>query len=485
MARFNTAVASTTVRTVNLAGGEAFQEDARLELASILVTSMVQDQFYRSAEGGMARLVELLQAVLPLFAAKAAVFARNEFGMRSISHVVAGEIALSVHGERWTRPFFNAVIRRPDDMTEILSYVIAKQGRRPLPNALKDGLARAFGKFDTFQLARYRQDDKAVSMVDVVNLVHPKPTERNAEALQGLVAGTLREASTFESALSAAGNVEGGDEAAGEAKSEAWATLITEKTIGQLALLRNLRNIAQQSPESIPAALELLVDEERIKRSLILPFRYSTAADQIAELPQARTIMEALDRAATAALTNVPRMTGRTLVVVDDSGSMTTAKVGRGDTLVADAAALFGAALYGSQDADLMLFDTTARYVTPRSTGVLGRQHEIRSVMHGGGTDFNAIFPAIIGEYERIIILSDMQGWVGFHAPTAAFEAYAQRATKRPHVYSWDLAGYGALQLPQPQVYAMAGFSEKVFEVMALLEGDRNALVSRIDAVTF
>ena len=36
---------------------------------------------------------------------------------------------------------------------------------------------------------------------------------------------------------------------------------------------------------------------------------------------------------------------------------------------------------------------------------------------------------------------------------------------------------------PERNVYALAGFSEKVFDVMALLERDREALVHEIEAV--
>lgn len=489
MPRFNSPVA-TTSRTTNLAGGEAFHESAKMELASILLTSMVGDQFYRSADAGMARVLELLDAVPPQFAAQCAVMARNEYGMRSISHVVAGELAVRVKGEQWTRPFFNAVVRRPDDITEILSYIITKHGRRPLGNAVKDGLARAFGKFDSYALAKYRGEGNALSLVDAVNLLHPKPTERNAAALKALVAGTLRSDATWEAKLSAAGQDEDDVDAA---KTGAWAELVSTRQIGYFALLRNLRNILQQAPDAIPGALEMLTDEALIAKSLVLPFRFQTAATQLASIAGARPVMEALSKAAETSMANVPTFDGRTLIVVDVSGSMVQGKVGRGDTVVADVAALFAAVLYKRNDADLMVFSTGAQYanVAPDS-GVLGISTGIRQIMNQGGTNFAAIFPAVTQPYDRVVILSDMQGWmnvgVGTGAttlPTASFEQYVARVGKRPSVYSFDLAGMGTLQFPQAQVYCLAGFSDRVFEVMAMLEGDRNALINRIEAVSF
>lgn len=477
MSRFN-APAQTVSRTTNLAGGEAFTESPRLEFVSILLSSMLGDGAYRSGDATVARIGELIPVVGEEFAAKAAVFARNEYGMRSVSHVVTAEVLQRAKGETWTRPFVRAVVRRPDDMTEIVAYTIAKHGRRPLPNALKDGLAQAFSKFDTYSLAKYREDGKAVSLVDVVNLVHPKPTERNADALAALVGGELRSTGTWESALSAAGADE-------DAKSGAWGELIGSKQIGYFALLRNLRNIMEQAPDVLDEALVMLVDPDAIRRSLVLPFRYMAAANEIAKMPAARRVLEAIDTAVGIACENVPQFDGRTLVVVDGSGSMTAAMSGRSKMLVADVAALFGSVLYRRNDADLMLFSGDAQYAQVMPGSVLGLTQGIRGAMAGGVTNFPAIFDSATQPYDRVVILSDMQGWMGHVAPTGAFERYVQRVGKRPKVYSFDLAGLGTLQFPEPGVYCVAGFSEKVFDLMATLEGDRDGLVEQIEAVEF
>jgi 60 kDa SS-A/Ro ribonucleoprotein len=64
-----------------------------------------------------------------------------------------------------------------------------------------------------------------------------------------------------------------------ELKAEAWAELLRTRKIGYFALLRNLRNIAEQAPELVPTACELLTDERLIRKSLVLPFRFSTALE--------------------------------------------------------------------------------------------------------------------------------------------------------------------------------------------------------------
>jgi hypothetical protein len=76
-----------------------------------------------------------------------------------------------------------------------------------------------------------------------------------------------------------------------------------------------------------------------------------------------------------------------------------------------------------------------------------------------------------------------MQGWVGYEGPGSDFTAYKKKYGATPHVYSIDLAGYGTLQFPEKQVYCLAGFSEKIFDFMKILEQDRSALIKKINSI--
>lgn len=76
-----------------------------------------------------------------------------------------------------------------------------------------------------------------------------------------------------------------------------------------------------------------------------------------------------------------------------------------------------------------------------------------------------------------------MQGWVGYTTPSAEFNQYKNKFGVNPFVYSWDLAGYGTLQFPENNVFALAGFSDKVFDIMKLMEVDKKALFNEIKAI--
>ena len=98
-----------------------------------------------------------------------------------------------------------------------------------------------------------------------------------------------------------------------------------------------------------------------------------------------------------------------------------------------------------------------------------------------GGTNLRAVFEWMQKPYARIVLLSDMQAWVGHNAPKDVFNAYKQRSGANPTVFSWDVTGYGTLQFPERQVYALAGFSDKCFQLMSLLEQDRDILIHTIE----
>ncbi|MCB9285124.1 MAG: hypothetical protein H6563_13695 [Lewinellaceae bacterium] len=232
---------------------------------------------------------------------------------------------------------------------------------------------------------------------------------------------------------------------------------------------------------------KLLTDEKRIKQSLVLPFRFITAFDAVneANIEGKRQLLEALNQALELSLANVPVFPGRTLVVPDDSGSMTW---GHGKDGVAPIriGAIFAALLFKSNNADLMRFSDDASYVKAyHRDSVATIANELVKNARSAGTNFHAIFQVAYQAYDRIIILSDMQGWMGYASPAKDLEEYKWRKKVNPHIYSFDLQGYGTLQFPERNVYALAGVSDKVFDLMRLLEEDRQALVNRIESVVF
>lgn len=478
MSKFNESV-TTKNKTTNLAGGEGFVMTPELELVSALLTSFLEDKFYESGKTRQNRIEGLLSKVDPLFAAKASVYARTEFGMRSVSHVVAGWISMNVKGESWTKDYFDKVVYRPDDMLEILSYVKAHKGKQS--HALRKGFAKAFARFDAYQLAKYRASNKSIKLVDVVNTIHPQ----HSDALGKLVRDELRNTDTFEAKVSGAGS-------SAEAKQEAWADLISSNRIGYMALVKNLRNIIEQSNAgTVDSAIRILTDENRVKKSLLLPFRFLTAYTELEKVGNSSKVLAGISDALDISFNNVPKFDGETLVVIDHSGSM-----GSGVNSAFGRGAIFGLALAKSNDADLMHFGDDAKYISFNKNDSTLTLLRYLDGLNGGyygnsgtgsyvghGTNFNSIFETANKKYDRIVIISDMQGWVGYSSPARAFGTYKTKFAANPQVYSWDINGYGTLEFPENNVATLAGWSEKIFDIMQLVETDKKALINKINSV--
>lgn len=472
MATFNTKK-ETGPTTTNRAGGDAYEQSPKTRLASILFTSFLKEQYYRGADEQLAEIIEIVQN-LPekKFAAKAAIAARTQYHMRSTSHVVAAEIGRSVKGEQWTDDFFSSIVLRPDDMLEIVALYEQMEGLG-LPAAMRRGFSRALRRMDEYELAKYQRSRHSWSLHDVVNLVRPEPTD----AIDKMMNGELESPDTWEARKTKAGQSEdeGGSE---ESDEDVWADLLAEDKLGYFALLRNLRNIAQEAPDSLGVALGQLTDEDRILGSKVLPFRYMTAMDAIEDADIGRRakqrIMDALGDALDISVQNVPVMDGNTAVLLDVSGSMR----GRPMTI----GALFAAILCKSNRATLVTFDREAETVTPNlSDTTTTIADQLRA--SGGGTDLQSAFFELDREFDRVIVLSDMQHWIGMGSGAEGLRAYRNRTGADPIVVSFDLQGYGDMQFPEDKVVEIAGFSDQVFDLLDAMEKGPEALIGEIEAI--
>jgi hypothetical protein len=480
MSRFNVKEASR-FRTTNLAGGDAFEATKRWQLLSILFTSFLNDKYYRTAADELAMLKALV-ADDPLFAAKAAVFARHDLGMRSITHAVAGELSTHVSGTTWGKNFYQAVVRRPDDILEILAYL---PGRKSITNAMRKGLGLALTRFDAYQLGKYKGKSHKISLIDAVNLLHPQSTP----ALSALMDGSLAPPNTWEVRLTQAGSDT-------VKKAAAWGDLVNTDRLGYMAMVRNLKNIKLQAHDSVyREVLSRVQDPVRVKRSLLMPFRYYVAIKRLQQEGGMNDAIVALSNALDLSVHNIPDLEGRKVIVIDRSGSMNSPVTLNKSVNMDELACLFGFAMAKKEQSDVFIFGDEAMQLSfnPHdSLASLTRwgSKEINQSYSGPyavghGTNFHAALEKMSVAYDHIIYLSDMQGWVGHNAPTGTLHQYKVKYNAKPKIWSIDLTGYGSLQFPEKELYCIAGWSEKIFDLMKLLLEDEQAVIKMIEGTTF
>ena len=201
---------------------------------SILSCLLWEDEFYEDGETISARITGLAASLDPEIVAKLAIEARAKMNLRHAPLLLLTVLAKTgAKREKLVANTVAEVIQRADELSELVA-VYWRNGRRPLSAQLKKGLARAFDKFDAYELAKYDRPGP-VRLRDVLFLVHAKPkAAEQAETWRKLAEKELDSPDTWEVGLSA-----------GADKRDTFERLLREGKLGYLALLRNLRNMVE------------------------------------------------------------------------------------------------------------------------------------------------------------------------------------------------------------------------------------------------
>jgi hypothetical protein len=298
-------------------GAVAQRVDPKRELRrSVLTCLLWEDAFYEKGNGIAARIADLVKRNQAEDVAALACEARDAMHLRHVPLFLTRELARRKGAGALVAETLEHVIQRADEPGEFVA-LYWKDRKEPLSAGVKRGLAKAFVKFDAYQLAKYNRDS-TVKLRDVLFLCHAKPKNaEQAETWKRLVENTLESPDTWEVALSA-----------GKDKRETWERLLREGKVGGMAVLRNLRLMlaAGVSPKLI---------EERLEKGIAraLPFRFITAARHAPKLE------EAIEKAMLKGIAGLESLPGVTGLLVDVSGSMNYKLAKKGETTRMDAAA--------------------------------------------------------------------------------------------------------------------------------------------------
>ena len=492
----------------NKQGFEAYSIDNWLRLISLLNTSKLESQFYRSESDTMKELKSLINVCGkedPYFVAQCIVYSRclGE-GMRSINHLGAVYLAPHMSGKDWGKRFFSlwdkkaqkgGTIYRPDDMSEIVAAFTAMNDKS-ITNAMKKGFKEALENMDSYSLLKYKK-----SVMDLINLVHPDPSKSKATVthngtsvptFEAIIKGYNVSADTWEVAQSDAGQVvaqavrEGklsateAKEVLTEQKSENWKGLLTEGKLGILAAIRNLRNILTNKPESstIDTLCDLLSDGEMIKKGKIMPYQLDLANEVMnSEFSDvnSRKLSKALLKGYELAVPNLKDLlTGNNLVIIDMSGSMSSriADPNRKTNYTSscmDKACLIGMTIAKATNADVIRFGSDAEYVKYNANAdVFSLAKSVKKDM--GMTSLSSAWRLAQNsgrKYDRVFILSDNECNVS--STYRSYTSYVEKVGD-PYVYSVDMAAYGTTAIAGPKVRYYFGYGMSMFEDIAKSE---------------
>lgn len=409
--------AGVTLKTHEGAPAKRIDAEAQLR-RSVMACMLWEKTFYEEGKEIAQRIEELVGQVPRTVAANLAVEARSAQHLRHAPLLIARALA-ELRYNNLAQVLVN-IVQRPDELTEFLALYWGgadrKAAKKPLSAQVRKGLAQAFHRFDRYQLGKYKQEDKAIKLRDVLRLVRPKPqTEEQAAWWKQLIDGSLPAPDTWEVALSA-----------GADKKETFARLLTENKLGALAAIRNIRNMEQAG---VPRDLvQQYIRDSNVSR--VLPFRFIAAARVVPAYE------ECLEAAMFKAIGKEKFLGGLTLVMVDVSGSMEAALSAKSDMTRMDAAA--GVAMIAREIcADCRIFTFSYHLVEiGQRHGFALRDAIINSQEHGGtylGASVNELNKI---PHDRIIVITDEQA----HDPVAGPAKHGYMINVAPYQHG---VGYG------------------------------------------
>lgn len=290
--------------SARLAGGAgayaAKQSNVALLRRAVLTNLLWEDIAYMD---GLS-VAEEIKRLIPLCPAEdvytIALEARLMQKLRHTPLFLVVEMCKYPEHRKYVGKLLPQICTRADMLTDFLA-LYWKDGKKPICNQAKKGLATAFHNFNEYKLAKYDRNSK-IKIRDVMFLCRPKPNSQYEEVLFKKVANrTLETPETWETMLSA-----------GKDKKKTWTKLITEKKIGGLAMLRNLANMVKTSVDK-KVIIEGL---KNLNSTMLLPLDFLKAARMTSVFN--REIEEAMIES----YKNLPKLPGKTLFIVDVSGSM-------------------------------------------------------------------------------------------------------------------------------------------------------------------
>ncbi|GIH95397.1 TROVE domain-containing protein [Planobispora siamensis] len=524
-------VTAATPTTTTHEGAPAYAHDPKTALFLLATTSFWgEDSFYESADVRAERFRSLVrdQAVGdPAWLTAFIGYLRGTANIRSGAIVAAAEMAKTRQENGLpghVRQAVSAALQRADEPGAIIHYYLTRYAtprheRRlrglTLPIALRRGVVDAVVRLYTEKSAlKWDRPDAAVRFGDVVDLVEPAHATHGNAHLRGTPTGdlfrwlierrhnrdnpipatlpilrarqrlmqvpvadrrsllraygvnatkTLAEAGMTHEAL--AGWLEG------PLGATEWAMILP--TMGYMALLKNLANLDRADvPDDIAAKVAArLADPVQVARSRQLPFRFLSAYSAVSSDRWATALGAAFE----ASVGNIPHLTGRTLVLVDVSGSMRSRLSEHSTMTRMMVGALFGVVLAArGAKVDLHGFaDATFHHDVPTGASVLKSTQRFLERNNGGiyghGTQIAAAIRATYRGHDRVIVITDEQTSMRDHYYHGNVTDAVPRTVP---LWCFNTSGEtgAVVDAGTTNRYSMGGLSDTTFSLIPVLE---------------
>lgn len=474
--------------TLNKEGGRSYTQDPKTELTFATVTSLLSDSYYESGEERQSRISDLVTTVAksdPRFVSNLALVARKDFHLRKVFAFLVTELAKNHKGDSLVSQTIEAGVERPDDCFSLLAF-----GTSFKSNQIKKGVATAFGRFNEYQLGKYKlagssrfkNARRTVGLIDAFNVSHPTPPSGKGALFARVVNDELKVPETWETVISGKGST-----------AANWEAIAPK--MPYMATLRNIRNLLDVKVDSktVDLVIEKITNPEAIKRSKQFPYRFYSAFKSIEETGSldAGRVMDGIERAMELSVENIPKFKGTTFMSADNSGSMMSPVSEKSKISMENIANLMMsmAARFNERAITSIFGDDFKVKQMPSSSGIIANMQRIKNAEVGTSTNAWLAIDYLINnkiDVDRILIFSDGQCYNTYQEDNedstgrnsysrslaGTLSRYRKNVNPDVFVYSFDLKGYGTAQFSprSKNILTLAGWSDKVFQLMQLAE---------------
>ncbi len=510
----NTSSSKTVVKTAdttNNAGGMAYSLSDKAALAQLAMTGCFNGTFYTSDKDQLNKVLELSKKVDTLFLAKLAVYSRKEGLMKDMPAVLAAIVA--GRDSNLLTKIFPLVIDNPKmvrNFVQILRSGVT--GRKSLGTRPKKLVQKYLESLTDEQL--FKADiGNDPSLQDIIKLVHPRPADKQRSAMYGYlldkqyskkdICSLVNEFEVFKKDMSKEiPNVPFQMLTALPLTDGHWKSIAENATWNQTRM--NLNTFARhgifKDANLTKALANKLQDANQIKRAKVFPYQLFSAFLNIdATVPTSMSI--ALQKAADIALENIPEIDGKVYVMVDTSGSMSSAVTGNRGSVTSkmrciDVAALIASAIMKKNpEAEVIPFDMRVHAHKLNPLDSIMTNAQALSKFGGGGTNCSEALAHVnrkSGKGDLVIYVSDNESWMdsGRWGATATMQEWTKFKSRNPKakMVCIDLTPNTTTQAhDRPDILNVGGFSDQVFEVInkfIKLGNDKDLWVQTIESVS-
>jgi 60 kDa SS-A/Ro ribonucleoprotein len=271
--------------------------------------------------------------------------------------------------------------------------------------------------------------------------------------------------------------------------------------LGFMAMLRNLGNFLKNkiSDLHIDKVVARLKNPKAVAESKQLPFRFFSAYKFLkknhAHDKSFEKLANALDKALELSAVNMPKLPGVTYMTADESGSMNHPISEKSEVMRVDIGNLLMATGEGFCDKAVctVFGDRTAPVTFTKTDTILEKMDKIGKVGDtvGMSTIMSTALDYLIEKnikVDRIIVFSDMQAYERDlsggdcqNKVEAKLDQYRREVNADVWVHSIDLSGEGTVKTKGPKVNLIAGWSDRVFDFIALSESSGSNLLEQIE----